>query len=69
MSGGFQYLVPTIPVETQVRTLRVHLDNLQPHNADYLLDQLNGLKENHNTDRQYQLWREGSHPQQSTERK
>lgn len=39
---------------------------LKRRNASSLLDQLHFFKDRHKTDRDFQLWQEGSHPQQIT---
>ncbi|MEI8572547.1 transposase [Methylomonas sp. EFPC1] len=44
-------------------TARQLIDYLQAVNAERLLKQLNWFREAHKTDREYQLWEEGSHPQ------
>jgi putative transposase len=45
-------------------TARRIIDLLNQGNAQSLLDQLKWHKERHKLDREYQLWQEGSHPQQ-----
>jgi putative transposase len=47
-------------------TARQIIDLLQQCNARSTLEQLAFLKKHHKTDRTYQLWQEGSHPQQIT---
>jgi REP element-mobilizing transposase RayT len=47
-------------------TARRIIDQLQSANARTILDQLAFRKARHKTDRDYQLWQEGSHPQQIT---
>jgi len=44
-------------------TARQIIDLLQEHKEQTLLDQLRHEKARHKTDREYQLWQEGSHPQ------
>ncbi|WP_020483877.1 REP-associated tyrosine transposase [Methylomonas sp. MK1] len=44
-------------------TARQLIDYLQAINAERLLKQLNWFRKAHKTDRDYQLWEEGSHPQ------
>ncbi len=45
-------------------TARQIIDHLTRNNARHLLDQLKSQKAVHKADRDYQLWQEGSHPQQ-----
>ena len=45
-------------------TARRIVDHLEERRADTLLKMLRFLKARHKTDRTYQLWQEGSHPQQ-----
>jgi len=45
-------------------TKRQIIDHLEALNATTVLQQLKMNKENHKTDRPYQLWQEGSHPKQ-----
>ena len=45
-------------------TARQIIDLLQGRNVRMILRQLEFFKGRHKTDRQYQLWQEGSHPQQ-----
>jgi REP element-mobilizing transposase RayT len=45
-------------------TARQIIDYLIDKNAKHVLDALNYYKLHHKTDRQYQLWQEGSHPEQ-----
>ena len=45
-------------------TARRIIDHLQERNLSMLLEQLAWHKNRHKTDRHYQLWQEGSHPQQ-----
>jgi REP element-mobilizing transposase RayT len=45
-------------------TARKIIDSLQEQSAGTLLEQLRFYKSRHKTDRPYQLWQEGSHPQQ-----
>ena len=45
-------------------TARKIIDLLKERNAEMLLDQLKWHKEKHKTDRIYQLWQEGSHPEE-----
>jgi putative transposase len=45
-------------------TARKIIDLLRSKNARVLLEQLQLFKARHKTDRDYQLWQEGSHPQQ-----
>jgi len=45
-------------------TARRIIDLLHERNARTLLDQLSWHKARHKTDREFQLWQEGSHPQQ-----
>ncbi len=45
-------------------TARQIIDYLIDKNAKHVLDALNYYKLRHKTDRQYQLWQEGSHPEQ-----
>lgn len=47
-------------------TARQLIDFLEKSNARTLLEQLAFRKARHKADRQYQLWQEGSHPQQIT---
>tara|TARA_B100000809_G_scaffold216539_1_gene222266 strand:+ start:28 stop:552 length:525 start_codon:yes stop_codon:yes gene_type:complete len=47
-------------------TARQIIDLLQARNAKSLLKQLAFFKRKHKTDRLYQLWQEGSHPEQIT---
>ncbi len=47
-------------------TARQIIDLLQQCSARSILEQLAFLKKRHKTDRTYQLWQEGSHPQQIT---
>ena len=47
-------------------TARQLIDMLKQRNARSLLDQLHFFKAHHKTDRDFQLWQEGSHPQQIT---
>ena len=44
-------------------TARAIIDYLETRKAQHVLDQLAELKLPHKTDRTYQLWQEGSHPQ------
>jgi len=44
-------------------TARQIIDSLQAHHADRLLDQLSFARREHKTDREYQLWQEGVHPE------
>jgi len=44
-------------------TARAIIDYLEERKAQNVLDQLAALKLPHKTDRTYQLWQEGSHPQ------
>lgn len=44
-------------------TARQLIDYLQDISAERLLKQLNWFRKAHKTDRDYQLWEEGSHPQ------
>ena len=45
-------------------TSRKIIDYLKEKNAQHILKQLNFFKLRHRTDRDYQLWQEGSHPEQ-----
>jgi len=45
-------------------TARKIIDLLEARKAELLLKQLKWNKEKHKTDREYQLWQEGSHPQE-----
>ena len=45
-------------------TARRIIDLLERRSARMLLEQLAGHKAKHKTDRDYQLWQEGSHPEQ-----
>jgi putative transposase len=45
-------------------TARRIIDYLTDHNVEFILKQLRYWKNNHKSDRDYQLWHEGSHPQQ-----
>jgi REP element-mobilizing transposase RayT len=45
-------------------TARRIIDLLETQNVRVLLDQFRNLKLHHKTDRDYQLWQEGSHPEQ-----
>jgi putative transposase len=45
-------------------TARQIIDYLKAHKVNMLLQQLKQHKSAHKTDRPYQLWQEGSHPQQ-----
>jgi REP element-mobilizing transposase RayT len=45
-------------------TARRILDCLERHGAETLLRQLRYFKARHKTDQEYQLWQEGSHPEQ-----
>lgn len=45
-------------------TARQIIDQMQSRNLHHILDQLRMLKAAHKTDREFQLWQEGSHPQQ-----
>ena len=45
-------------------TSRKIIDYLKEKNAKHILKQLNFFKLRHRTDRDYQLWQEGSHPEQ-----
>ena len=44
-------------------TARKLIDHLQECHAEHLLQQLAFFRKEHKTDRDYQLWEEGSHPQ------
>jgi putative transposase len=44
-------------------TARKIIDTLKEKNEKKLLEQLAGAKARHKTDRQFQVWQEGSHPQ------
>ncbi len=45
-------------------TARKIIDYLIERKAEKILEQLNALKLKHRTDRNYQFWQEGSHPEQ-----
>jgi REP element-mobilizing transposase RayT len=45
-------------------TARQIIDNLHARGESLLLHQLNSHKDAHKVDRDFQLWQEGSHPQQ-----
>lgn len=45
-------------------TARRIIDYLETQNASMLLNQLEWYRERHKVDQKYQLWQEGSHPQQ-----
>jgi REP element-mobilizing transposase RayT len=45
-------------------TARQIIDFYKTQNAQYILKQLNYYKLRHKTDRDYQLWQEGTHPEQ-----
>jgi REP element-mobilizing transposase RayT len=44
-------------------TVRQIIDTFKAKNAQHILKQLNTYKLHHKTDRDYQLWQEGTHPQ------
>ena len=48
-------------------TARQLIDYLEVHRAERILDQLAWSKKRHKTDREHQLWEEGSHPQMLTD--
>jgi putative transposase len=45
-------------------TARQIIDYLEARKVELFLNQMKFFKENHKTDREYQFWQEGSHPQQ-----
>ena len=49
-------------------TARKIIDLLETQNVRTLLEQMRNLKLHHKTDREYQFWQEGSHPQQIQDR-
>ena len=55
--------LPKVWANFKSYTARKIIDHLQEQNTDFLLQRLAFGKKPHKSDRQFQFWQEGSHPQ------